>query len=52
MDDLVKAGDVSHEITCDLIFPTSKIGDIKSKLSLNLNEGITGIKTFVRQTAR
>ena len=44
MDDLVKAGDVSHEITCDLIFPTSKISDIKSKLNLDLNGGIAPIK--------
>lgn len=44
MDDLVKAGDVSHEITCELIFPTSKIGDIKSKLDLDLNGGVTAIK--------
>ena len=46
MDDLVKAGDISHEITCELIFPTSKIGDIKSKLDLDLNGGVTDIKNL------
>ncbi|MCX6320133.1 MAG: hypothetical protein NTW29_22830 [Bacteroidetes bacterium] len=46
MDDLVKAGDISHEITCELIFPSSKISDIKSKLDLDLNGGVTDIKNL------
>lgn len=46
MDELVRSGDVSHEITCDLIFPSSKIKDIKSKFSLNLGDGSTAIKTL------
>lgn len=44
LDELVKAGDVSHEITCELIFPTSKISDIKSKFSLDLGNGTTELK--------
>ncbi len=46
MDELARSGDVSHEITCELIFPTSKINDIKSKFSLDLGGGSTAIKTL------
>lgn len=46
MDELARSGDVSHEITCELIFPTSKIGDVKSKFSLDLGGGSTAIKTL------
>lgn len=44
LDDLVRGGDISHEITYELIFPTSKISNIESKLTLDLNDGITEIK--------
>ncbi|MFZ1307064.1 MAG: hypothetical protein WAR80_14565 [Ferruginibacter sp.] len=46
MDELARSGDVSHEITCELIFPTSKIRDVKSKFSLDLGGGSTAIKTL------
>lgn len=46
LDELVRGGDVSHAITCELIFPTNKIGNIKSELSLDLNDGITEIKAM------
>jgi hypothetical protein len=46
LDELVRAGDVSHVITCELIFPTNKIRNIESGLSLDLNGGITEIKTM------
>ena len=46
MDELARSGDVSHEITCELIFPTSKIKDVNSKFSLDLGEGAAAIKTL------
>lgn len=46
LDELVRAGDVSHTITCELIFPTTKIDDIESKFSLDLGEGSTAIKAM------
>lgn len=46
LDDLVRGGDVGHDITCELIFPTNKISNIESKLSLDLNNGIAEIKTM------
>lgn len=46
LDELVRGGDVSHNITCELIFPTNKIRNIESSLSLDLNSGITEIKTM------
>ncbi len=46
MDELARSGDVSHEITCELIFPTSKIDDVKSKFSLDLGGGSAAIKAL------
>ena len=46
MDELARSGDISHEITCELIFPTSKIKDVKSKFSLDLGSGSAEIKTL------
>ena len=46
IDNLVKAGDVSHEISCDLLFPALKLGEVESKLNLDLNAGITDLKTL------
>ncbi len=46
MDELARSGDISHEITCELIFPTSKIRDIKSAFSLDLGGGSGEIKTL------
>jgi len=46
MDELANAGDISHDITVELIFPTSKIHDIESRLSLDLGAGSTEIKTM------
>lgn len=46
LDELVRAGDVSHAITCELIFPTNKISNIESGLSLDLNNGVAEIKAM------
>ncbi len=46
MDELARAGDINHDITCELIFPSSKIHDIESKFSLDLGSGSTEIKTM------
>ncbi|MBK7309105.1 MAG: hypothetical protein IPI88_20215 [Chitinophagaceae bacterium] len=46
MDELARSGDISHEITCELIFPTSKIKDVKSKFSLDLGSGSAAIKAL------
>lgn len=46
MDELARSGDVSHEITCELIFPTSKISDVKNKFTLDLAGGSAAIKTL------
>jgi hypothetical protein len=46
MDELARSGDISHEITCELIFPTSKIGDVESKFSLDLGGGSAAIKVL------
>ena len=46
IDNLVKAGDVSHEISCDLLFPAIKLGEVESKLNLDLNAGIGDLKTL------
>jgi hypothetical protein len=45
MDDLVKAGDISHTITCEFDFPSTIQSNIKSSLSLDLSSGITQLKT-------
>jgi len=46
MDELARSGDISHEITCELIFPTNKISDIDGKLSLDLSGGADAIKAL------
>lgn len=46
MDDLVRSGDISHAITYELIFPSSKISDIKSGFSLDLSGGSADIKAL------
>lgn len=46
MDELARSGDVSHEITCELIFPTSKISDVENKFTLDLAGGSVAIKTL------
>jgi hypothetical protein len=46
MDDLVRSGDISHAITYELIFPSSKISDIKSSFSLDMSGGSADIKAL------
>lgn len=46
MDELARSGDISHDITCELIFPTNKLDDIESKFSLDLGAGSAAIKTL------
>lgn len=46
MDELVRSGDISHDITVAFDFPTNVQGNIKSSLLLDLNSGITQIKTL------
>jgi hypothetical protein len=46
MDELVRSGDISHNITCELSFPTNIQDNIKSSLSLDLSSGSASIKTL------
>jgi hypothetical protein len=46
LNELVRSGEVSHTITCELIFPTNKIDDIKSSFSLDLGAGAADIKAM------
>ncbi|MBL7732830.1 MAG: hypothetical protein JNM88_16760 [Chitinophagaceae bacterium] len=46
MDQLVQAGDISHEITFSMEFPTNIQGDIDGSLSLDLSGGSTAIKAL------
>lgn len=46
MDELARSGDVSHSLTCELIFPTNIIDDIKSEFSLDLGSGSADIKAL------
>lgn len=46
MDELARSGDISHAITCELIFPTNKTGGIKSQFSLDLGNGSDAIKAL------
>jgi hypothetical protein len=46
MDDLARSGDVSHAITCELIFPSSIVKDIKSEFALDLGAGSAEIKAM------
>lgn len=46
MDELANSGDISHNITCKLEFPTNIQGDIKGTLSLDLSGGSANIKSL------
>jgi hypothetical protein len=46
LDELARSGDISHEISMELIFSTSKIRDIKSKFNLDLGGGSESVKTL------
>lgn len=46
MDELARSGDISHKITCELIFPTNKVDNIKSEFSLDLGSGSADIKAL------
>ncbi|MBK6827606.1 MAG: hypothetical protein IPG86_12375 [Chitinophagaceae bacterium] len=46
LNQLVSGGDISHNITCELMFPTNTIDDIKSSFSLDLGAGSAEIKTL------
>lgn len=46
MDELAQAGDISHNITCEIDFPTSIQSNIKGALTLDLGGGITQVKAM------
>lgn len=46
LDELSRSGDISHNITCELMFPTNKIEDIESSFSLDLGTGSSDIKAL------
>lgn len=46
MDELAQAGDISHNITCELDFPTNIQSNIKGALSLDLGGGSSHIKAL------
>ncbi len=46
LDELARSGDVSHNITCEFIFPTNKIDNIKGDFSLDLGSGSSEIKSM------
>lgn len=46
LDELAGSGDITHEISCELIFPTSRVRTIKSTCTLDLGEGTAAIKTL------
>jgi len=46
MDELARSGDISHTVTCELIFPTNKIEDIDGQFSLDLGNGSDAIKAL------
>lgn len=46
MDELANSGDISHNITCELEFPTNIQADIKSAVALDLGGGSANIKTL------
>lgn len=43
-DDLVRSGDISHTISCELEFPTTIVNGLKSSITLDLNGGTADIK--------
>lgn len=46
MDELANSGDISHNITCELVFPTSIQADIKGAVALDLGAGSASIKAL------
>jgi hypothetical protein len=46
MDELARSGDISHNITCEMSFPTNIQDNIKSSLSLDLGGGSSSIKSL------
>jgi len=46
IDDLARAGDVSHSITCELEFPTNIQDDLKGAVNLDLANGSTALKAL------
>ena len=46
MDELARSGDISHNITCEMRFPTNIQDNIKSSLSLDLGSGSSSIKAL------
>lgn len=46
MDELARSGDISHSITCELMFPTNTTDDIESGFSLDLGAGSASLKTM------
>lgn len=46
MDELANSGDISHNITCELEFPTNVQADIKSTVALDLGGGSANIKAL------
>lgn len=46
LDELAGSGDISHTITCELMFPTNVQDDIKGGLTLDLGGGSEAIKAL------
>lgn len=46
IDELARAGDISHEITCEFDFPTNIQSNIEGALTLDLNGGSAAIKSL------
>ena len=46
MDELSRSGDISHNITCEVSFPTNIQDNIKNSLSLDLGSGSASIKAL------
>lgn len=46
MDELVRAGDISHSITCELDFPSPIQSNIRGSLNLDLGAGIAPLKSL------
>lgn len=44
LDELARSGDISHQVTCEFLFPTNKVRNIKSSFSLDLSAGSETIK--------
>lgn len=46
LDELARSGDIGHNLTVELDFPSNIQGNIKSALSLDLNSGSSAIKSL------